>query len=539
MGKVTSASSTNPDRKAEKGGQRSKATIMRLNMYKNGKPIRNKLGEKVGGSFCLSTTAGGQKIVPGQQGRIAPDRRWFGNTRIISQTELDQFREKVTQTKNDPYSVLLRRKKIPMALLKDAADSAAASEGNLNVAPTTEGYMAAFGSKSTRKRPKIAATSYESLMEHVSNAQSQAGASTEPADGESDNEDKTKSIKDDMFAKGQSKRIWGELYKVLDCSDVVLQIVDARNVPGTRCYHVERHIKQHASHKHLITIINKCDLVPAWCTRKWVAELSKEFPTLAFHAASNNKPFGKGALITLLRQFGKLHANKRQISVGIIGYPNTGKSSVINTLTSSRACVTAPVPGQTKVWQYVALTNRIHLIDSPGIVYDGEEHSDEDTVLKGVVRAERLRSPQDFVPAILEKVQTKHINKHYGINYEGFVPSGDRSQDAEEAARFLRLVALKQGKLLAGGEGDVNSVAKIVINDFQRGKLPYFIAPPLSEDAEHNDAGDDEEEGEGVVEEEEEGEEEEEEAEEEEDEEEGSDDQDMLEDDEEEEAEEE
>jgi nuclear GTP-binding protein len=154
--------------------------------------------------------------------------------------------------------------------------------------------------------------------------------------------------------------------------------------------------------------------------------------------------------------------------VGIIGYPNTGKSSIINTLTNSKACVTAPVPGQTKVWQYVALTQRIHLIDSPGIVYDGEEHSEEDTVLKGVVRAERLRNPSDFVPAILARVQCKHLNRQYNLQYEGFVPSEDKALEIEQGIAFLKLLALKQGKLLGGGEPDVNSVAKIVINDFQR-----------------------------------------------------------------------
>jgi nuclear GTP-binding protein len=46
--------------------------------------------------------------------RIAPDRRWFGNTRVISQKELENFREEVTVKEADPYSIILRRKKIPM-----------------------------------------------------------------------------------------------------------------------------------------------------------------------------------------------------------------------------------------------------------------------------------------------------------------------------------------------------------------------------------------------------------------------------------------
>ena len=309
-----SNNSDNPDRKVTKGNFRSKSTIMRLNMYKAGKPVRNKDGKIIGGSLMMSTTAGG-KAIP-NAARIAPNRRWFGNTRIISQNELDSFREEMTTKEADPYSVILRRKKIPMALLQEPE-----KEARVKILET-ETFKSVFGDKMTRKRPKLSSTmaDYEALMNNAT----EKGKVYE-ADGPSKDSNLEVDLcaegmlirKDDLFAKGQSKRIWGELYKVLDCSDVILEIVDARNVPGTRCEHIENHIKKNASHKHLVIVLNKCDLVPNWVTRKWVKILSAKFPTLAFHASMTNA-FGKGALISLLRQFSKLHSVRRNVVIVVL-----------------------------------------------------------------------------------------------------------------------------------------------------------------------------------------------------------------------------
>jgi nuclear GTP-binding protein len=111
-----------------------------------------------------------------------------------------------------------------------------------------------------------------------------------------------------VFLKGQSRRIWGELYKVnacvqeesslhmlwqvLDSSDVVVQVLDARDPQGTRSSVVERHLRDKCKGKHLVFVLNKCDLVPTWATARWIAALGKVAPTLAFHAHLT-RPFGK------------------------------------------------------------------------------------------------------------------------------------------------------------------------------------------------------------------------------------------------------
>lgn len=200
----------------------------------------------------------------------------------------------------------------------------------------------------------------------------------------------------------------------------------------------------------------------------WVRRLSSEYPTLAFHASITNS-FGKGSLISILRQFSQLHSNRKQISVGLVGYPNTGKSSIINTLRNKKVCTVAPIPGETKVWQYVTLSKSIFLVDAPGIVPPNTNDTDEDILLRGVVRVENVSNPEQYIAAALRKCQMRHIQRTYDIG-----PFAD-------ATEFLETMARKGGRLLRGGEADLDGVAKMVLNDFLRGKIPWFTPPPKLE----------------------------------------------------------
>ena len=137
----------------DKGSERSAETIQRLKMYTNGKAIRDKRGKVVGGAFMMNNRAGDTKI-DASTGRIQPDRRWFGNTRVVGATELDRFRQEMSTAVADPYSVVLKRKKLPMGLLQEAAEYSAS--GNKRAALLEqEPFEQAFGGKSRRKRVKL------------------------------------------------------------------------------------------------------------------------------------------------------------------------------------------------------------------------------------------------------------------------------------------------------------------------------------------------------------------------------------------------
>ncbi|XP_075629833.1 nucleolar GTP-binding protein 2 isoform X1 [Balearica regulorum gibbericeps] len=452
-----SRASTNPDRVGGAGGNnmRDRATIRRLNMYRQ-KERRNKHGKVIKPLQYQSTVA------PGTVARVEPNIKWFGNTRVIKQSSLQKFQEEMETVMKDPYRVVMKQRKLPMSLFYDRIKPHTSRVHILD----TETFETTFGPKSQRKRPNLSASDVQSLVE---NAEASSGAYDQGKDRDLVTEDTgvRDEAQEEIYKKGQSKRIWGELYKVIDSSDVVVQVLDARDPMGTRSPHVESYLKKEKHWKHLIFVLNKCDLVPTWATKRWVAVLSQEYPTLAFHASLTN-PFGKGAFIQLLRQFGKLHSDKKQISVGFIGYPNVGKSSVINTLRSKKVCNVAPIAGETKVWQYITLMRRIFLIDCPGVVYPSGD-TETDIVLKGVVQVEKIKSPEDHISAVLERAKPEYIRKTYKI---------DSWEDTED---FLEKLASRTGKLLKGGEPDLQTVSKMVLNDWQRGRIPFFVKPPNAE----------------------------------------------------------
>ncbi|XP_073471622.1 nucleolar GTP-binding protein 2 isoform X2 [Aquarana catesbeiana] len=399
-----STSSSNPDRVKGAGGNnmRDRATIKRLNMYRQ-KERRNNRGK------VIKTLQYQSSVPSGTVARVEPNIKWFGNTRVIKQSSLQRFQEEMDVVMKDPYKVVMKQTKLPMSLLYDRKKPHNSKVHILD----TEAFETTFGPKSQRKRPNLIA---DDMHELLLNAEASAKSYDHEKDRDLVTEDTgvREEAREEIYKKGQSKRIWGELYK-----------------------------------------------------KRWVAHLSEEYPTLAFHSSLTN-PFGKGAFIQLLRQFGKLHTDKKQISVGFIGYPNVGKSSVINTLRSKKVCNVAPIAGETKVWQYITLMRRIFLIDCPGVVYPSGD-SETDIVLKGVVQVEKIKSPEDHIAAVLERAKPEYISKAYKID------SWENDED------FLEKLAYKTGKLLKGGEPDRQTVSKMVLNDWQRGRIPFFVKPPNAE----------------------------------------------------------
>ncbi|KAG1700740.1 hypothetical protein DVH05_011600 [Phytophthora capsici] len=298
---------------------------------------------------------------------------------------------------------------------------------------------------------------------------------------------------DELVINDASRRAYmKELRKVVDKADVVLEVLDARDPMGCRTLDMEDAIGNRHG-KKLVLVLNKVDLVPPHVLQPWLKYLRGFYPTVAFKASTQNqskhlsanfgkadkaageavsgsKAVGTDALMQLLKNYCRSHGVKTAITVGVIGYPNVGKSSVINSLKRSKAASVSSTAGHTKVMQEVHIDSKIKLLDCPGIVFD---HSDSSALLlRNCINTESMADPVGAVQVLLTRCQPVQLAELYQL------PVDTVSKCFQDAVQFLVLVAQTKGKLGKGGIPDRQAAARIVLQDWNRGKLPYFTPPP-------------------------------------------------------------
>ena len=158
-----------------------------------------------------------------------------------------------------------------------------------------------------------------------------------------------------------------ELARVLRESDVLLEVLDARDPLGCRCTPLEDAVITRLTSKRIVLILNKIDLIPPENAQRWLTYLRQFFPTVPFKArggvsgggkdgkgasmsaasAGSFEAFGGDQLLQLLKNYSRSAGIKTAITVGVVGYLNVGKSSLINALKRSRAVTVGATPGVT------------------------------------------------------------------------------------------------------------------------------------------------------------------------------------------------
>jgi ribosome biogenesis GTPase A len=247
--------------------------------------------------------------------------------------------------------------------------------------------------------------------------------------------------------------------EVIEISDIILEVLDARFVEETRNLFLEEKIKEMG--KKIIFILNKADLVDS---KKVEKELPKELTPHVFVSAKTKQ----GA--RLLRERIKIEAKRvdlsgerERVQVGIVGYPNTGKSSLINLITRRGAARTSKQAGFTKGIQKIRLTDEILILDTPGVIPDERYSSiDEESISTDAILGARtfsdVRNPEEVIYALMKRASAK-IEKFYKV---------DAKADPEI---LLDEVGKKKNFLLKGGKADIDRTARQIIRDWQEGKI--------------------------------------------------------------------
>ncbi|PIN77363.1 GTPase [Candidatus Woesearchaeota archaeon CG10_big_fil_rev_8_21_14_0_10_34_12] len=244
--------------------------------------------------------------------------------------------------------------------------------------------------------------------------------------------------------------------EVIKTSDIIIEVLDARFIEESRNIESEELIKN--SEKKIIFVFNKADL----------ADITKVMQKIELHSlkpyvfVSCKRREGIGKLRKLIKiDVSRLGIKGRKVNVGVIGYPNTGKSSLINVLLGRASARKAAEAGFTKGIQKLKLTDDILILDTPGVIPEEETGTEKEKYIKqakiGVRTADRAKDPEMIVSELVKEYPS--IEKFYNI---------ESNRDSEV---LIEKLGRKRNFLIKGGKIDVDRTARLILKDFQEGRI--------------------------------------------------------------------
>ncbi|KAF8539248.1 hypothetical protein BDD12DRAFT_924808 [Trichophaea hybrida] len=245
--------------------------------------------------------------------------------------------------------------------------------------------------------------------------------------------------------------VWRQLWRVIERSDLVVQIVDARNPLLFRCVDLEKYVQEVDPKKKNLLLVNKADMMTTEQRKLWADYFEKEGVSYRFFSAA------------LARA---------------VGYPNVGKSSTINALMGSKKVSVSSTPGKTKHFQTLHLSDRIILCDCPGLVFPNFASTKAELVCNGILPIDQQREFTGPATLVAQRIPQWFLEALYGIKIitcpleEGGtgIPTGTELLVAYARARgFMKTSA---------GNPDDSRAARYVLKDYINGKLLFCHPPP-------------------------------------------------------------
>lgn len=322
--------------------------------------------------------------------------------------------------------------------------------------------------------------------------------------------------------------VWRQLWRVVERCDLIVQIVDARNPLLFRSIDLEAYVNdcsrpnENAAKKNLL-LVNKADLLTREQRIKWAeyfhlkninyvffsaAEanelLAKEQQELEQQAIdANYKPEQKdkeeeeeeetdsSIKILKINELEDLFMREspdfeitadypdRKLQIGLVGYPNVGKSSTINALVGSKKVSVSSTPGKTKHFQTIYLTPEVLLCDCPGLVFPNFAYTNGELVCNGVLPIDQLREHIPPVALVCQRIPKFYLEAIYGLHIPIQKVEDGGNGEYPSARELLNAYARARGYMTQGfGSADEPRASRYVLKDYVSGKLLYVNPPP-------------------------------------------------------------
>lgn len=258
------------------------------------------------------------------------------------------------------------------------------------------------------------------------------------------------------------KETWRLVRRVVEDGDIVLEVLDARDPIATRNEEVERLAERLG--KRLLVVLNKADLVERELMEEWKSYFQSVGMPAVYVSAKHR--LGTRRLIASIRDL----APRIPATVVVVGYPNVGKSTIINYLKGRHVAPTSPKPGWTRGEQLVRAKTWLLVIDTPGVVKTQSTGDLALDVVRGLVDPGTVDDPVPYAYALIRRILSYNpaaLKEAYGIENAG-------EDVLEEIGRVKH-------RLRKGGRVDVEEAARIVLKDWITGRLKYAVPPPSAE----------------------------------------------------------